>query len=234
KEIWNLASDEKVLVTFNELCQPIGDEGNELPNFLGTLVRMPQHIGIHYPKWRKADIKAIGDSSSNDQETTNSSDWTNDDLSKVKGPERKGSVKYIRQGFMMFAAGVQEQVPNFNLSYVMNFMNMGVDDLSSIHDSMTGKNPSSSSVFMINHPNKSDASHHHTSVLPVKESTIQKSALKKSGGNRHHTSVSTGDKSGVHDIPINISDVNHHHTSGNKSAVHDIVNKSGTSCFNTS
>nr|GEV68593.1 putative transposon protein [Tanacetum cinerariifolium] len=30
KEIWNLASDEKVLVTFNELCQPIGDEGNEL------------------------------------------------------------------------------------------------------------------------------------------------------------------------------------------------------------
>ncbi|GJY67958.1 retrovirus-related pol polyprotein from transposon TNT 1-94 [Tanacetum coccineum] len=53
KEIWNLASDEKVLVTFNELCQPIGDEGNELTNFLGTLVRMPQHIRIHYPKWRK-------------------------------------------------------------------------------------------------------------------------------------------------------------------------------------
>nr|GEV22222.1 hypothetical protein [Tanacetum cinerariifolium] len=50
KEIWNLASDEKVLVTFNELCQPIGDEGNELTNFLGTLVRMPQHIGIHYPE----------------------------------------------------------------------------------------------------------------------------------------------------------------------------------------
>nr|GEW11580.1 hypothetical protein CTI12_AA180240 [Tanacetum cinerariifolium] len=49
KEIWNLASDEKVLVTFNELCQPIEDEGNELTNFLRTLVRMPQHIGIHYP-----------------------------------------------------------------------------------------------------------------------------------------------------------------------------------------
>ncbi|GJX50276.1 hypothetical protein Tco_0277121 [Tanacetum coccineum] len=53
KKIWNLASDEKVLVTFNKLCQPIGDEGNELTNFLGTLVRMPQHIGIHYPEWRK-------------------------------------------------------------------------------------------------------------------------------------------------------------------------------------
>ncbi|GJX79159.1 transposase, Ptta/En/Spm, plant [Tanacetum coccineum] len=392
KEIWNLASDEKVLVTFNELCQPIGDEGNELTNFLGTLVRMPQHIGIHYPEWRKvpkekkddlwsivkekfsfqsdhsekdikewimsdmstkwkcwkyelkkssydptmtineivasqtddrvetgqfrtlveswfteekqveserkkinrlksiephvtgtksfarvkdeetkknkgvspsrggmycitrtrkdgsivnavaaqvvADIKSIGDSSSIDQETTNNSDWTNDDLSKVKGPERRGSVcctgkflvrndkrshdpqvpllkaqvKYLRQGFMMFAAAVQEQVY----------------DLFSIHDNMTGKNPSSASGtsnhqnshFSVddNHPNKSDASHHQTSVLPVKESTIQKSALKKSGGSRHHTS---GDKSGVHDIPINIS--------GNKSAVRDTLNKSGTS-----
>ncbi|GJU78697.1 transposase, Ptta/En/Spm, plant [Tanacetum coccineum] len=351
KEIWNLASDEKVLVTFNELCQPIGDEGNELTNFLGTLVRMPQHIGIHYPEWRKvpkekkddlwsivkekfsfqsdhsekdikewimsdmstkwkcwkyelkkssydptmtineivasqtddrvetgqfrtlveswfteekqveserkkinrlksiephvtgtksfarvkdektkknkgvspsrggmycitrtrkdgsivnavaaqvvADIKAIGDSSSTDQETTNNSDWTNDDLSKVKGPERRGSVrctgkflvrndkrshdpqvpllkaqvKYLRQGFMMFAAAVQEQVPNLNLSSVMNFMNMEVDDLSSIHDNTTGKNPSSASGtqnshFSVHdtHPNKSDANQHHTSV----------------------------------------------------------------------
>ncbi|GJV12373.1 transposase, Ptta/En/Spm [Tanacetum coccineum] len=89
----------------------------------------------------------------------------------VKGPERRGSVrctgkflvrndkrshdpqvpllkaqiKYLRQGFMMFAAAVQEQVPNLNLSSVMNFMNMEVDDLSSIHDNMTGKNPSSAS-----------------------------------------------------------------------------------------
>nr|GEW33734.1 ribonuclease H-like domain-containing protein [Tanacetum cinerariifolium] len=297
KEIWNLASDEKVLVTFNELCQPIGDEGNELTNFLRTLVRMPQHIGIHYPEWRKvpkekkddlwsivkfrtlveswfteekqvesdrkkinrlksiephvtgtksfvrlkdeeADIKAIGNSSSIDQETTNNSDWTNDDLSKVKGPERRGSaqVKYLQQGFMMFAAAVQEQVPNLNLSSVMNFMNMEADGLSSIHDNMIDKNLSSASGtshhqnshFSVhdNHPNKSDGSHHHTSVLPVRESTIQKSALKKSGGSRRHT---LGDKSGVHDIPINISDVNHHHTSGNKSAVCDTLNKSGTS-----
>nr|GEX11902.1 transposase, Ptta/En/Spm [Tanacetum cinerariifolium] len=217
KEIWNLASDEKVLVTFNELCQPIGDEGNELTNFLGTLVRMPQHIRIHYPEWKKvpkekkddlwsivktkknkgvspsqggmycitrtqkdgsivnvvaaqvvANLKAIGDSSSTDQETTNNSDWINDDLSKVKGPERRGSVrctgkflvindnrshdpqvpllkaqvKYLRQGFMMFAAAVQEQVPNLNLSSVMNFMNMEADGLSSIHDNTIDKNPS--------------------------------------------------------------------------------------------
>nr|GEW00583.1 hypothetical protein [Tanacetum cinerariifolium] len=232
KEIWNLASDEKVLVTFNELCQPIGDEGNELTNFLRTLVRMPQHIGIHYPKWRKvpkekkndlwsianveskrkkinrlksiephvtgtrsfvrvkdeeADIKPIGDSSSTDQETTNNSDWTNDNLSKLKGPERRGSVR-----FMMFAAAVQEQVPNLNLSSIMNFINMEADGLSSIHDNTIDKNPSSASdiscyigllpiwmVFVLpsvqdTHPNKSDAKHHHTSVLPVKESTVQK------------------------------------------------------------
>ncbi|GKD03454.1 putative RNA-directed DNA polymerase, eukaryota, reverse transcriptase zinc-binding domain protein, partial [Tanacetum coccineum] len=92
-----------------------------------------------------ADIKAIGDSSSTDQEITNNSDWTNDDLSKVKGTERRGLVKYLRQGFMMFVAAVQEQVPNLNLSFVMNFMNMEVYDLSSIHDNMTGKNPSSAS-----------------------------------------------------------------------------------------
>nr|GEV42828.1 hypothetical protein [Tanacetum cinerariifolium] len=208
KEIWNLVSDEKVLVTFNELCQPI--EGNKLTNFLGTLVRMPQHIGIHYPEWRKADIKAIVDSSSTDQETTNNSDWTNDDLSKVKGPERRGSaqVKYLRQGFMMFAAVVQKQVPNLNLSSVMNFMNMEADGLSSIHDNTIDRNPNSASVLL------------------VKESTVQKSALKKSGGSRHHTSVSIGDKSGVHDITINKSGVDHH-TSRNKSDVHDSLSKLG-------
>ncbi|GJR11106.1 hypothetical protein Tco_0793758 [Tanacetum coccineum] len=65
-------------------------------------------------------------------------------------------------------------------------------------------------------------------VLPVKESTVQKSALKKPGGIRHHTSVSTGDKSCVHDITINKSGVDHH-TLGNKSAVHDTLSKSGTS-----
>lgn len=73
-------------------------------------------------------------------------------MSKVKGPERRGSVrctgkflvrkdkrlhdpqvpllkaqvKFLRQGFMMLAAAVQEQVPNLNLAPVMNYMNMEV------------------------------------------------------------------------------------------------------------
>ena len=96
----------------------------------------------------QADIKAR----STDKETINSSDWENDDLSKVKGPERRGSfrctgkflvrknktlhdpqvpllkaqVKFLQQGFMMFAADVQEQVPNLNMSSFMSYMNMEV------------------------------------------------------------------------------------------------------------
>ncbi|GJR99085.1 ribonuclease H-like domain-containing protein [Tanacetum coccineum] len=285
KEIWNLASDEKVLVTFNELCQPIGDEGNELTNFLGTLVRMPQHIGIHYPEWRKEKFSFQSDHSEKDIKEWIMSDmstkwkcwkyelkkssydptmtineivasqtddrvetgqfrtlvesWFTEEkqveserkkINRLKSIEphvtgtksfarvKDEEVKYLRQGFMMFAAAVQEQVPNLNLSSVMNFMNMEVDDLSSIHDNTTGKNPSSASgtqnshfrvLVHDTHPNKSDANQHHTSVLPVKESTVQKSALKKPGGIRHHTS-------------------------GKKSAVRDTLNKSSTSRFNTS
>lgn len=43
----------QVVVTLNRLGQPIGDEANELTNFLGTLVRMSQHIEIDYEEWRK-------------------------------------------------------------------------------------------------------------------------------------------------------------------------------------
>nr|GEW55044.1 hypothetical protein [Tanacetum cinerariifolium] len=58
KAIWNLKSHEKVVVTFNELAQPIGDKANELTKFLGTLVRMSQHIGIQYEEWKKVhDVK---------------------------------------------------------------------------------------------------------------------------------------------------------------------------------
>nr|GFC43230.1 hypothetical protein [Tanacetum cinerariifolium] len=36
----------------------IGDEANKLTKFLGTLVRMSQHIGIQYKEWRKVpDVK---------------------------------------------------------------------------------------------------------------------------------------------------------------------------------
>nr|GEX16818.1 hypothetical protein CTI12_AA180240 [Tanacetum cinerariifolium] len=75
-----------------------------------------------------ADIKAIGDSSSIDQETTNNSDWTNDDLSKVKGLERRCSI-HCTGKFL---------VRNDKRSY-----DPQVDGLSSIHDNTIDKNPSS-------------------------------------------------------------------------------------------
>ena len=41
-------------------------------------------------------------------------------------PLLKAQVKFLRQGFMMFTAAVQEQVPNLNMSSFMNYMNMEV------------------------------------------------------------------------------------------------------------
>ena len=53
---WKMKSDTKIIVTFNKFGKPIGDEGNELTQFLGTLVRMADHVGIHYEEWRKVPM----------------------------------------------------------------------------------------------------------------------------------------------------------------------------------
>nr|GEY39264.1 hypothetical protein [Tanacetum cinerariifolium] len=82
------------------------------------------------------------DTSLNTKPVKNDGTKLNDLLKDVK---QKAQVKYLRQGFMMFAAAVQEPVPNLNLSSVMNFMNMEADGLSSIHDNTIDKNPSSAS-----------------------------------------------------------------------------------------
>nr|XP_043625707.1 uncharacterized protein LOC122597140 [Erigeron canadensis] len=50
--IWDLESDERIEVTFNELGQPVGDEGKEFTSFLGTLVKMSNHLSIEYLHWR--------------------------------------------------------------------------------------------------------------------------------------------------------------------------------------
>lgn len=44
---------KKIVVTFNKLGKPVGDEGTELVQFLGTLVRNPDHVSIEYSDWRK-------------------------------------------------------------------------------------------------------------------------------------------------------------------------------------
>ncbi|KAL4590444.1 hypothetical protein LXL04_003374 [Taraxacum kok-saghyz] len=53
-ETWNMSSSHKILVTFNEFDKPIGNEGNELTQYLGTLVRMPNHVEVDYDERRKA------------------------------------------------------------------------------------------------------------------------------------------------------------------------------------
>ena len=52
-----MSNSHKILVTFNEFDKPIGDEGNELTQYLGTLVRMPIHVGVDYDDWRKVPIQ---------------------------------------------------------------------------------------------------------------------------------------------------------------------------------
>lgn len=54
---WKMSGDTKIVVTFNKFGKPVGEEGNELMQFLGTLVRMADHVGIQYDDWRKFPIQ---------------------------------------------------------------------------------------------------------------------------------------------------------------------------------
>ena len=46
KEIWNLASDEQILVTFSELCQPVGDEGNKLTKLINNYIEFITQVPL--------------------------------------------------------------------------------------------------------------------------------------------------------------------------------------------
>ncbi|KAJ9544539.1 hypothetical protein OSB04_024246 [Centaurea solstitialis] len=43
-ETWKMKSNQKIVVTFNTFGKPVGEEGNELVQYIGTLVRMPNHV----------------------------------------------------------------------------------------------------------------------------------------------------------------------------------------------
>ncbi|KAJ9556529.1 hypothetical protein OSB04_011143 [Centaurea solstitialis] len=51
--VWDLENNMRIVVTFDSTGQPVRDEGNELTKFLGTLVRMSQHVSIGVEDWRK-------------------------------------------------------------------------------------------------------------------------------------------------------------------------------------
>ncbi|KAI3675407.1 hypothetical protein L1987_84997 [Smallanthus sonchifolius] len=45
-ETWKMNSTQRIVVTFNKFGKPVGDEGNELVQYLGTLVRMADHVSL--------------------------------------------------------------------------------------------------------------------------------------------------------------------------------------------
>ncbi|KAD6796268.1 hypothetical protein E3N88_07164 [Mikania micrantha] len=56
-QTWKMDSTQRIHVRLNKFGKPVGDEANELVQFLGTLVRMSEHVSIEYPNWRKVPIQ---------------------------------------------------------------------------------------------------------------------------------------------------------------------------------
>ncbi|KAJ9538586.1 hypothetical protein OSB04_031319 [Centaurea solstitialis] len=56
-ETWKMNGNQKIIVNFDNFGKPVGDEGNELVQFLGTLVRMADHVSIEYSDWRKVPMQ---------------------------------------------------------------------------------------------------------------------------------------------------------------------------------
>ncbi|GJZ80355.1 hypothetical protein Tco_0645349, partial [Tanacetum coccineum] len=138
--------------------EPIGDEANELTKFLGTLVRMSQHIGIEYEEWRKTQknngvppsrggmycltrtyqdgrvvnakagkvveaIKTMGESRTAQETRTDGSHyWIDDDLAKVKGPERGDLMRLV--------VAVKEHIPGLDLSTIISRANTNMESQS--------------------------------------------------------------------------------------------------------
>ena len=53
-ELWNMQNN-KIVVKFNKYGQPVGVEGNELTQFLGSVVRIAANVGLDCQDWRKVD-----------------------------------------------------------------------------------------------------------------------------------------------------------------------------------
>ncbi|GKD47930.1 hypothetical protein Tco_1276906, partial [Tanacetum coccineum] len=53
-ELWNM-NKNKIVVKFNKYGKPMGVEGNELTQFLGSVVRIAGNVRLHCEDWRKAE-----------------------------------------------------------------------------------------------------------------------------------------------------------------------------------
>ncbi|KAI3795772.1 hypothetical protein L1987_38431 [Smallanthus sonchifolius] len=56
-ETWKMNSTQRIVVTFNKFGKPVGDEGNELVQYIRTLVRMADHVSIEYSDRRKVPMQ---------------------------------------------------------------------------------------------------------------------------------------------------------------------------------
>lgn len=45
-ELWDMKRTKKIVVTFNKYTKPVGDEANELTQFLGSIVRIAENVGL--------------------------------------------------------------------------------------------------------------------------------------------------------------------------------------------
>ncbi|GJZ15841.1 hypothetical protein Tco_0551518 [Tanacetum coccineum] len=53
-ELWNM-NNNKIVVKFNKYGKPVGVEGSELTQFLGSVIRIAGNVRLHCEDWRKVD-----------------------------------------------------------------------------------------------------------------------------------------------------------------------------------
>ncbi|GJT63783.1 hypothetical protein Tco_1015263 [Tanacetum coccineum] len=65
-ELWNM-NKNKIVIKFNKYGKPMGVEGNELTQFLGSVVRIAGNVGLHCEDCRKVDKEKKGRHVFNDE-----------------------------------------------------------------------------------------------------------------------------------------------------------------------
>ncbi|GJZ02662.1 ARID DNA-binding domain-containing protein, partial [Tanacetum coccineum] len=172
--------------SFARLCDEETQKNDGVPPSCGgmyCLTRTYQDERVVNAKAGKVveAIKTMGESSTAQKTRTNGSPfWIDDDLAKVKGPERGGNircvgkfpatkkrrvqdpqvpllkaeVKGLRKDFMSLVAAVKEHIPGLNLSTLISRVNTNMegDDACNVPDNSLAHNPKN--------PRSAGASHH--------------------------------------------------------------------------
>ncbi|KAL8202073.1 hypothetical protein R6Q57_011220 [Mikania cordata] len=92
-QTWKMDSTQRIVVRFNKFGKPVRDEANELAQFLGTLVRVCDHVSIVYPDWRKVHAQNKEDMYSLVKSTCKAKRMSH---SKMKEPHVSGTKSFAR------------------------------------------------------------------------------------------------------------------------------------------